>query len=404
MEKTYTNEENIIMLAVVASDRLHDLEMVMRWCKRYDKRMTRTLAVVTKPDLATFECTDNGITVYGPELQATDDTIVGGWQYMHVLRNHDYNQDSPNCVDGSYPASLELRFGGVDSLREKMSKLLRGCVQTQLPKLISQIERNLKGKDARLLELDTPSAVLKVKRAHLLEKAGEFQRLTRDAVSDTDRKLRATIRNYNHAFMIVLSTKGENLKISREDGDKGGGQTTSGREIGCGVQDAPPHLAPFTARYKFSNPKPISKSNLVDLFPPGSRKNTPSSAALSMTLAVNLFQKQIRPWEAIAKRHVTLVADVAREFIDQLAGHIFGQNGSAYGVLLDSYVGPFFDKTRDLLNDKVEELLWPYAKGYALPFDERTMMRWTETFSPNGGTDGPSSAESSDQGTREAQR
>ena len=109
MEKNTINEENIIMLAVVASDRLHLLENVVDLCKMYDKGMTRTLVVVTKPDLATFECTDYGITVYSPEPQATDYTIVGGWQHMHVLRNHDYNQDSPNRVDGSYPGKSVVR-------------------------------------------------------------------------------------------------------------------------------------------------------------------------------------------------------------------------------------------------------------------------------------------------------
>ena len=426
------DKENIITLAVVASDRLHLLEDIMSTMRLHlyagglKSTMPGILGVVTKPDLATYKCTDNGITVYGPEVPATDYTTVGGWQYMHVLRNHDFGQDCPNLVDGSYPASLALENRGADSLREKMSKLLLGRVQTQLPRLISDIERSLEEKNGRLVDLDMPSADLEGKRADLLKKAGEFQRLARDAVSgiysdkffgnldDTNCKLRAGIRNHNHAFIIVLSNQGASRKISREDGDIGGGKTTSGGDMWCDIQNAP-HLAPFAARYMFASPKPISKSDVVDeleALAAGNQGTTEFLDAPNMPLAVHLFQRQIRDWEAIAKRHVVLVADVARDFINRLARHILGREMMVCEVLLNSYVGPFFEKTNDLLNDKVEELLRPYAEGYALPFDGSTAVQRASTGYPGtvgdgsraegssstSGTNGGSWAKGSDKG------
>ncbi|KAF4853554.1 hypothetical protein CGCSCA4_v002122 [Colletotrichum siamense] len=91
----------------------------------------------------------------------------------------------------------------------------------------------------------------------------------------------------------------------------------------------------------------------------------------STNLIVQLFQRQSKPWEAVARVHLEKATAVVKAFVDQAFEHIAGPLGtcSTTSMILATCVDPFFDSREKILEIKLRELLRPLQEGYALPLD-----------------------------------
>lgn len=188
-----------------------------------------------------------------------------------------------------------------------------------------------------------------------------------------ERKLRANLRNLNHAFGIVLAAKGASQKIVHDEDD------FDGKKGGAGdSDDVPDYLEPFVSRYDFPDPEIISDVDLNASLEADAACNQGMEfpGVPNKDLVTRLFQRQAQPWSDIARVHVNLATDVVKDFIEQLVLHIVGLDESTTSALLRRIVDPFFDAKREVPLSKVEELLRPYVEGYGLPlageFRDRT--------------------------------
>lgn len=389
LARRFMQQEGSIILSVAAANTPDRIQTALDECKVYDPGMTRTVAVIAKPDLADFKFRGASVTVFDRKNPANNCTIPPAISkrtrvlWTQGRPKHNNLGESTHSMRESHPYLLRHEKIGPPALRMLLNNMLWGHARTQLSKLVSEIEQNLHIKRASLSLLGTHSETFKNKKARMVGNAVDFQRLARDAVNgaygdeffgafgDTSCKLRAKIRNYNHAFGIALSSRGSSRIISREDSALERVMSASVKELEPRTGDTS-HLEPFVEQYNFQDPEVVSRKDLIDelkALSAAHQGTTESFDAPDKQLAAHLFQQQIHPCEAIAKHHVRLVADISRDFIGRLSDRVFTPEECA--PFLVSYVDPFFEETRTLLSDKVEELFRPYARGHVLPIETR---------------------------------
>src|SRR5690606_28997773 len=127
------------------------------------------------------------------------------------------------------------------------------------------------------------------------------------------------------------------------------------------------YLQPFMSFYEFDNPDEVLESDLCEELESVAAANQSKEfpGVPNKDLVIQLFQEQARPWRAISQRHIDLVTDVVKEFMENLVGHVVGEDDRATTTaILRNCIDPFFDERTKVLVSKLDELLAPYEKGY----------------------------------------
>lgn len=388
----YMKQKNSIILAVVAANAQLAGQIVLDKCLENDPGRTRTMGVITKPDLAPAGSDNERKYLKLAQNKEPRHKLALGW---HVLRNRTENERYSSEDAAKERDETEVRFlssgswaelapgnKGIASLRRKLSKVLLDHIRETLPGVIDDIERSLDGRLTRLNQLGKARTTIQDMKTYLIDIAEEFQRLARDGVNglysdsffggleDTDRKLRANLRNLNRAFDITLLTKGASRKILPDNGASDSGDSAGDRDALRSVPtDVPDYLHSFISCYDFDDPEEVSESDLCKELESAAAANQGKEfpGVPNKDVVVQLFQEQAKPWRAISQRHIELVTDAAREFIENLAAHVGGEGTATTLAILRSCVDPFFDERTKALASKLEELLAPYEKGYGLP-------------------------------------
>ncbi len=397
----YVRQDKSIILAVVRANNHLANQKVVEVARAHDPHRTRTVGVITKPDLAQQE----GLT-----QQYLD--LVKGLESIHklnlgwfVLRNLS-QKEKLDGVQFDLRDDHEARFfqsgewssvrqanRGVQSLRKGLSKVLLEHIKRSLPHLIQDIEGNINWRKERLRRLGRQRVEADELRAYLHDISKEFQRLTRDAVEgryadeffdldDDARKLRAKFRKLNRAFYAVLLSKGATHEIEPDDASDGPSSSEQNGTDDKLEDDLPEYLLPVVALYRgFSDPLPIGRSEfsreLESFAADNQGRELPGIP--NSDLAIHLFRKQSKPWRSIAHFHLELTLKFAKLFVEQVFGYVVGDDRNTLGAILNDYVDPFFDKKREVLEAKLDELLRPYTKGHGLPLEAEFRSTFTKT-------------------------
>ena len=379
--RSYMKQENTIIVVVVAAgSQLADNEALLM-AKEYDPRRERTMGVITKPDLVRAGHAQEPRYIRLAKNRDKDHELKLGW---HVLRNRadegDTDLNTRDAVEERFFnetawRSVRPQDRGAASLRTKLSKALYSHLRRSVPGVIQEIERTIKDTQRELDQLGGARSTPEDMRSFLLTIAGEFQRLARDGVhgrygdaffgdlDESQNKLRATLRNFNRAFDHVLETRGSKLAIVRPD--------SSAAE----ARRAPDFLARFLAQhpYEFPDPERVTVGDLNAQLRKQAALNQgcefPGSP--NKELVIQLFQKQAAPWGGIAAFHVKQVTLVAKSFVDHIFRHLLGSPDTSptAQAILSTCVDPFFASKEAALAEKLDEILRPYARGYATPLD-----------------------------------
>ncbi|UNI18587.1 hypothetical protein JDV02_004845 [Purpureocillium takamizusanense] len=379
--ESYMKKKNSIILVVIpASNQLannYALKVVME----VDPKRERTLGVITKPDCTRSGSSEERRYIQLAKNQETTHRLKLGW---HVLRNRSEDEEDLNDRDAVEEAffqdsawgSIFPEDRGIANLRKKLSKVLYKHIRENLHGVIDDIEGKLRERQTELGRLGRPRSKPEEMRSFLLTIAGEFQRLARDGIhgqysdpffGDLDameNKFRALLRNLNRAFDFVLTTKGSTLAISLLE---------NGEDLP--PVEAPEFLTPFLGAYAydFPDPTPVSRQTVNKQLrrQAASNQGRELPGLPSQALVTQLFQKQALPWGDIARTHVRQVTLVAKAFVDQLFRHVIGppDASATTEAILRVCVDRFFAEKEKALRDKMDELLRPYARGYAMPLD-----------------------------------
>ncbi|KAF3062110.1 Interferon-induced GTP-binding protein Mx [Daldinia childiae] len=399
----YMARKNSIILAVISARNQIILQKVLSKVKLHDKLKERTIGIITKPDVLTPDTQDeNNFIRLAKNLDKSHELYLG-W---HVLRNRGEMEasDTDEQRDEKETKFFELglwssvpsKNRGVAALRKKLSGILLQHIKNNLQGLIESIEKNINSRKTQLERLGESRSTPKELRTHLDKIASKFQILCLHAVEGnyTDeffgglypafdhpsavdnsrvRKFRALVRDLNRTFAYILETKGSRRIILPKSSN---GIGNISHTIGQSEEFAkklilPTFLQPLANQYKFKDPEKITfekiSYDLESLSSANQGNEFPGTS--NDRLAVKLFQDQSQPWEEIARCHLRLVLDMAKEFVEKLVGHIINPDKKTCSAILTEIVDPFFEEKSGVLESKLQELLCHYKSGYPQPLD-----------------------------------
>lgn len=425
----YMARKNSIILAVISARNQIILQKVLSKVKLHDKFKERTIGIITKPDVLTSDTQDeNNFIRLAKNLDRSHELYLG-W---HVLRNRgemeasdtDEQRDEKEMkfFESGLWSSVPSKNRGVAALRKKLSGILLQHIKNNLQGLIESIEKNINGRKAQLERLGESRSTPKELRTHLDKIASKFQILCLHAVGGnyTDeffgglypafdlstindsrvRKFRALVRDLNRTFAYILETKGSRRiilprssnatePVSQHHGTGDISHTFGQSEEFPKKLILPTFLQPLANQYKFKDPEKITferiSYDLESLSSANQGNEFPGTS--NDRLAVKLFQDQSQPWEEIARCHIRLVLDMAKEFVEKLVGHIINPDKRTCSAILTEIIDPFFEEKSDVLESKLQELLRHYKSGHPQPLDAEFRVLLAQRRQKNVGVD-----------------
>ncbi|KAK2018669.1 hypothetical protein LZ32DRAFT_653958 [Colletotrichum eremochloae] len=407
--KRYMKKPNSIILTVIAANNQLANQVVMREAEKHDPTKTRTLGVITKPDLLPPGSSNENDYLQVVQGQDTANNLRLGW---HVLRNRaDYEKDigPRDTVEEEFFKSgawksIPAEDRGVAALRAKLSHILHDHIKRNLPAVLRDIKTKLSEREDELEKLGAPRSTIEDMRAYLIDIAGNFQRLVHDGMrghyndpffggfNGTERKLRSRLRNFNRAIRHVLLDHGATQTIIDSDG-----LVAESKRY-----DAPHYLSDLLEEYRkdIEYPEEITWWKLSKQLENQAAANqgTEFPGYVNMDIVIQLFQKQSNPWEGVAKVHLVKVTDVVKTFVGEAFEHIIGPSNSSSTThaILCTTVDQFFDEKEQVLSDKLKEILRPFKEGYAMPLDADFHEAMKKSLAKRNGDDGDSDADSDD--------
>ncbi|KAI1375695.1 P-loop containing nucleoside triphosphate hydrolase protein [Hypoxylon crocopeplum] len=385
-----------IILDVVSARNQAILQKVLSKVKHHDRQKERTLGIITKPDILTSNSQDEARSIRLAKNIDGSHELSLGW---HVLRNRSEAESSDtdqerdkreqDFFQWSNWSAVPSKDRGVESLLKKLSSILLGHIRSNLQSLIESIEENINDCKTQLKHLGESSSTPKELRTRLKKVASHFHIMCLNAVrgnyadeffgsmypgSDTTaindsrvRKIRTLLHDLNQAFAYVLETKGSRRVIlHRNSTVPQQGTLCTGQE-----KDLPVFLQALTNQYNVKEPKNVPFKVItaeLDVLVSASR-GSEFPGTSNDDLAVKLFRDQSRPWEAIARQHLRLVLSMTKDFVTKLLEHITNSDKKICSAILSEVVGPFFEQKSNILESKLQELLYHYKSGLPQPFD-----------------------------------
>lgn len=397
-----------LILAVVSAQYPAASQQVLSEVKRYDEHNTRTLGIITKPDLLTSGIkNENDFMCFVKNIDESAHSLAWGW---HILRNRssseisDTNeqrdQKEESFFESSHWSNVLSRNLGAQSLRIKLNNILLDYAKRDVQNLSKVCREVITECKSRLTLLGEPRSTTSELRAHLEKLASRFHTLCLQAVDGSYgdaffgglfpehetgwfednriRKLQALLRDQNRAFVHVLSTKGSKRIILPKD------SKTSQPKTGL-----PTFLQELVDRYDFEEPAKIAfkdiAAHLQLLLPAYQGRELPGTA--NDTLVVKLFREQSQPWEAIARRHIQIMLSMTEEFVKKLVYYITNPDLNTFSRIIAKIVEPFFEMKLAVLESKLQELLCHYKSGRLQVLDTEFRALLTLKRRKNGHTD-----------------
>ncbi|KAL5608679.1 hypothetical protein FOVSG1_003360 [Fusarium oxysporum f. sp. vasinfectum] len=299
MVERYMARPRSIILTVVSAKYEYVLQEVTLMAKKADPEGLRTMGLITKPD--TLDVGSPSEHYFVRLAQNIAEELHLGW---HVLKNRSYderdftlaqrNDKEKEFLSQGVWSSIESSHCGVESLKVRLSNVLRDQILVQLPSLIQDVEDGILNCVERLDRLGPVRGTSQQQRSYLLRVSENYTLLMRQAVDGTytdrffgnrnerasfGKRLRAVVRLRLDEFAEEMRVDGQSQHIvdsASEDEDHPNSRV----------------LAPSISRSEFINKvarrlKYNRGRELPGLFNP---------------LIVNdLFVEQCTPWKRIAK-------------------------------------------------------------------------------------------------------
>lgn len=360
--KGYMKQPRSVILAVVSAKNDFANQVVLNFAREVDKKGSRTMGVITKPD--TLVQGSGSEALYVSLARNNQVNFDLGW---HVLKNLDSETQKGSSLLGSRNAEEALFFSrgvwnelpssmlGINELRKKLSHVLLRQIAFELPSLIREI--NLKLDDSRedLEKLGEPRRTLDEQRLRLLQISEEFQSLVERSISGTyngaffedaeteqgyQERIRAVIQALNKEFAKDLVKRGHR------------------REIGTGERTTPDDPE-FVTRDKFLD-------HVENMMQRTRGRELPG--IFSSMVISDLFQQQSSPWEKIAQGHVKKAWEAVGEFLELVATYV--ADASISDALIDKIIQPALDKLLINAKNKTTKLLDSHRRVHPITYNQ----------------------------------
>ncbi|KAI0014316.1 P-loop containing nucleoside triphosphate hydrolase protein [Xylariaceae sp. FL0662B] len=188
MVESYMKDNRTIILAIIPSNVDPATQEILKLAKKVDPSMTRTMAVLTKPDLA-IESTTQQIAIDHVRGKRSDLTLG-----YYIVKNRGPDKADMTLEEGQAeektffsqaPWSLLAHTGkaGIHALRTRVRELLADLIKKEFPKLKAEVAKELSALRAERDGMGPSRSDPHTQRAFLSKMAEAFQTLARDAVN-----------------------------------------------------------------------------------------------------------------------------------------------------------------------------------------------------------------------------
>ncbi|KAI0836511.1 P-loop containing nucleoside triphosphate hydrolase protein [Hypoxylon sp. FL0890] len=360
--KGYMKQPRSIILAVVSAKNDFANQVVLNFAREVDKRGSRTMGVITKPD--TLVEGSGSEALYISLARNNQVNFDLGW---HVLKNLDSETQKGSSLLSHRNAEEALFFSnstwnelpssmlGINELRKKLSTVLLRQIALELPSLIREINLKLNESREELEELGEPRRTLDEQRLKLLQISEEFQSLVERSVSGTyngaffedaetsqgyQERIRAVIQNMNKGFADELVKHGHR------------------REISSG------NSKPST------NPEFVTRDKFLDHVENIMRRTRGREllGIFSPMVVADLFQQQSSPWEKIAQDHVKKSWDAVGDFLELVVAYV--ADASIGDALIDKIFQPALNRLLLSAKAKASKLLDSHRRVHPITYNQ----------------------------------
>ncbi|TQN69609.1 Interferon-induced GTP-binding protein Mx, partial [Colletotrichum shisoi] len=378
--ESYMENPNSVVLVVIPANEGVVSKAVIEEVLKHDPTKTRTLRVLTKPDL--LEPASSVETGWLQVLRGRN-TLHSPGVGWHVVRNradHEKDLGPRDAVEEQFLkldawASVPKANRGIVALRARLSRMLHDQIRQSLPSVLDDIHTMLSVRKLELSRLGQPRTTPEDMKGCLIDIAGDYQKLVSQGIrghyndpffggfNGTDRKLRSQLRNFHRAIRHTLVVYGPAQEVI----DRPRGSTCP--------PPVPASLKQFLDIYTrgIRRPEPVFWAKLCEQIEHQATANrgTELPGYGSIDTAMYLFRKQVEPWQDLAELHLKKVTEEVKVFVDDAFGHIVGpfDSNSTTKAILSTFVDNFFDEREQVLSHKLEELLRPFKEGYAMQHD-----------------------------------
>ena len=358
---SYMNNSRSVILAVISAKSEIALQKVTALTRKVDPEGARTMGIITKPDTlpkgsemeqSFYQLAMNGRTRFRLGL---------GW---HVLKNRAYEERQMTLEDRSHSesqflsqsvwATLPRAHVGIDSLRPRLSTVLRDHILSSLPGLIDEAQGTLHQSREHLMRLGQARQTLVDQRRYLFRSGERVSPLLSNAVNGVyydpyfgdamsgegyEKRLRAVVQNRLADFSDTMRSRGESRKIVDDEERANEDESYIRRSV-----------------YVDEVRRRMQRTRGCEL--PGT---------FSPLIIGELFYIHARPWENITTSCVDLLVLDLRKAV-MLILHDTVDDKSLEG-LLRHVINPKFDELEASLRDKVTELLKPQRQGHPITYN-----------------------------------
>lgn len=356
----YMKNERSIILAVVSAKNDYANQIVTDLARKFDPQGLRTMGIVTKPD--TLDPGSESETSFLNLVKNEDVAFRLGW---HVLRNRDFHtkeyssaqrdRDEKIFFSKGVWTSLPVDLVGIDSLKPRLTSVLKDQIISVLPGLLEDVEREIEECILRLSRLGDERKTLLQQRQYLIRVSQRFSALVKAAVDGVygdeyfgdpmtpegeGKRLRAVIQDTLLNFAEEMCRYGHQRKIV-DDGietiDETGGNINRSKYLD--------HVRELMRRTR--------GRELPGTFNP--------------LIIGDLFFEQSRPWKALIDACCHRILENIRTFLESTVDATT-DSISAEG-LLQRVLHPALETRTASLRAKVSEILEPYQRGHAITYN-----------------------------------
>jgi Dynamin family/Dynamin central region len=357
---SYIRNKRSVLLAVISAKSEIALQKVTTFTRKVDPKGKRTMGIITKPDTLP----KNSDMEQSFLNLAMNKRVVFrlGW---HVLKNREHHErdftlDQRRESEAQFFASRiwatvpPFRIG-IESLRPRLSTVLRDHILSQLPSLIDEATQSYKETEASLQRLGKARDTVSDQRRYLLHSSEHFSTLMSNAIDGVyfnpffgdamedegyARRLRAVVQNRLSDFSEALEEKGMQRKI---------------------IDDA---------ESIDSEDAQIYHSDFVDEVQQRMRRSRGRElpGTFNPLIIGDLFYLQSRPWGIMVAECIDRLLEDVHKAIVPIIRHILDEKSST--GLLEHIVTPSLDKIEMSLRMKTTELLSPQQSGHPITYNQ----------------------------------
>ncbi|EXJ76185.1 uncharacterized protein A1O5_00693 [Cladophialophora psammophila CBS 110553] len=356
---SYIRNKRSVILAVISAKSDLALQKVTAFTRKVDRVGNRTMGIITKPDTLP-ENSEMERSFYDLAMN-TRLTFRLGW---HVLKNREHkeqhfslqqrHESEMSFLAQGIWAAMPRSLVGVDSLRPRLSTVLKDHIISQLPGLIAEAQQSRKVAESALQRLGKARQTLADQRRYLLDASDRFTTLVGHAISGIyissffgdamedegyERRLRAVVQNRLTDLAQTMEEQGMQRKI---------------------IDDA---------EEIDSEENQILRPDFVDEVKQRMRRSRGRElpGTFNPLIIGDLFYLQSRPWESIVADCIdNLLGDVRKAIIPMLWDVL---DEKSFRGLLEHVINHGIEKIEETLRVKTTELLKPQQSGHPITYN-----------------------------------